>query len=72
VELRLKCGVETEGKAFKDCSTWGSFLYITTKPGRYCGCWEVLADGTLIWLSSERLCQSLTNTEVEARSQPSD
>jgi hypothetical protein len=30
-----------------------------------CGCWEVLADGSL---SPERLCQSLTNTEVDARS----
>jgi hypothetical protein len=33
---------------------------------------EVIADGSLIWLSPERLCQSLTNTEVEACSQPFD
>jgi hypothetical protein len=30
----------------------------------------VLADRSLIKLSPERLCQSLTNTEVDARSQP--
>jgi hypothetical protein len=30
-----------------------------------CGCLEVLADRRLIWLSSERLCQGLTNAEVD-------
>jgi hypothetical protein len=29
----------------------------------------VFADGSLIWLSPERLCQSLTKTEAEAHSQ---
>jgi hypothetical protein len=32
----------------------------------------VLADGSLIWLSPERLCQSLTNTEADSLSQPLD
>ena len=30
----------------------------------------MLADGSLIWLSPKRLCQSLTNTEAGACSQP--
>jgi hypothetical protein len=34
--------------------------------------WEVLAEGSLKWLSPERLCQRLTNTEVDACSQPLD
>jgi hypothetical protein len=52
----------------RDCSTWGSIPYTVTKPG----CGEVLADGSLIWLTSERLCQSLTNTEVDTCSQALD
>jgi hypothetical protein len=66
VEQRLK------KRPSRDCPTWGSILYPATKPGCYCGCWEVLADGNLIWLSLKRLCQSLANTEVEACSQPLD
>jgi hypothetical protein len=30
--------------------------YIIDKPGCYCACQEVLADGSLIWLSPDRLC----------------
>jgi hypothetical protein len=59
VEQRLK------ERPFRDCPTWGSIPYITTKSG-VIGCWEVLADGSLIWLSPERLGQSLINTEAEA------
>jgi hypothetical protein len=33
---------------------------------------EVLADRSLIHLSPERLCQSLTNTEADAHSQALD
>jgi len=33
-------------------------------------CQEVHADRSLKQLSSERLCQSMTNTEADARSQP--
>jgi hypothetical protein len=43
-----------------------------TKPGYYCWCWEVFADRSLIWLSPESLCQSLTNTEMDACSQALD
>jgi hypothetical protein len=28
--------------------TWGSILYTATKPGYYCGCQEVLADGCVL------------------------
>jgi hypothetical protein len=27
-----KCGAETEGKASRDCPTWGSIPYTVTKP----------------------------------------
>jgi hypothetical protein len=64
VEQRLK------KRPSRDCPTWGFIPYIATKPGCYCGCQEVLADRSLIWLSPERLYQSLTNTEEEAHSQP--
>jgi hypothetical protein len=54
----------------KDFPTWGSIPYIVAKPGCYCGCWEVLVDRSLICVSPDRLCQNLTNTEADARSQP--
>jgi hypothetical protein len=57
---------------FRHCPTYGSILYTVAKPGCYCECWEVFADGNLIWLSLERLCQSLSNTEGDAHSQPLD
>jgi hypothetical protein len=66
VEQRLK------ERLFRNCPTWRSIPYTVTKSEHYCGCWEVLADRSLIWLSPERLCQSLTNTEEEACSQPLD
>jgi hypothetical protein len=40
-----------------------------TKSRHYCGCQKVLADGSLIWLFPERLCQNLTNTEEKDHSQ---
>ena len=56
----------------KNCPTWGSIPHTATKPGHYGGCQEVLTDRSLIWLSPERVCQNLTNTEEEACSQPLD
>jgi hypothetical protein len=56
----------------RDCPTWGSIPYTVTKPRHYCGCQQVLADRSMIQLSPERLCQCLTNTEVDAHSQPMD
>jgi hypothetical protein len=54
----------------RDFPTLGCSPYTVAKPGCYYKCWEVLAEGILIWLSPEILCQSLTNTEVDACSQP--
>jgi hypothetical protein len=51
VEQRLK------ERSSRDCLTWASIPYTVTKPGCYCGCQEVLADGSLIWLPPQRLCQ---------------
>jgi hypothetical protein len=70
--METKCGSETEGKAIQRLPHLESIPYTDTKPGHYCGCREVLADGSLIWLSPEKLCQSLTNTDRDAHSQPSD
>ena len=52
--------------------TRGSIPYTLNKLGYNCGCWEVLADRTLIQVSPEKLCQSLTNTEADACSQTLD
>ena len=56
----------------EDYTPWESIPYTITKPRRYCSWLEVLADGSQIWLSLERLFQSLTKTEAEAHSQPLD
>jgi hypothetical protein len=65
-----KCGAETEKKAIQRLPHLGIHcIYITR---HYCGCWKVLVDKSLIWLSPVRFCQSLTNTEVDAVSQPLD
>jgi hypothetical protein len=66
VEQRLK------ERPSRNCPIWGSIPYTVTKPRQYCGCQEMLADRRLIWLSPERLFKSLTNTEVDAHSQPLD
>jgi hypothetical protein len=68
--METKYGPETDGKAIRDCPTWGSIPYTATKPRRFGGCREMLADGRLIWLTPERLCQTLRNTEAEAGRQP--
>jgi hypothetical protein len=70
--METKCGAETEGKAIQRLPHQGSIPYIVTKPGSYCECCEVLADRSLIWLSPEKFCQSLKNTEADAQSQPLD
>jgi hypothetical protein len=53
--METKCRAETEGKAIQRLPYLGFIPYTATKPGHYCGCWEVLADGSLIWLSPESL-----------------
>jgi hypothetical protein len=57
---------------YGDRSTWGSILSEDTKPRHYCCCQEVLTDRNLVWLLPVRFCQDLTNTDVDARSHPSD
>ena len=69
---RQSVGPRLKKRTSRDCPTWGSIPYTATKHGCYCGCREVLADEILIWLSPERLCQSLMYTEAEAYSQPLD
>jgi hypothetical protein len=61
--MDIKCGRETEGKAIQR---------LPHKPRHYCRCQEVPSDRSLIWLSPEWFFQSLTNTEVDAHSQPLD
>ena len=51
---------------FTLCPTLGSIPYTATKPGLYCGYLEVLTDRSLIWLSPETLCQSLTKIRGES------
>ena len=54
---------------------WSSAQPTTMKSSlhpRQLGCWEVLADVNLIWLSPKRLFLNLTDTEVDAHSQPLD
>jgi hypothetical protein len=66
VEQRLK------ERPSRDCPTWGSIPYIATKPRHYCGCQQVLADRSLIYLCPERFFQCLAYSEVDATSQPLD
>jgi hypothetical protein len=79
--METKCGAEGEGKAIQRLPHLRIHPIYSHQTRHYCGCWEVLADRSLIWLSLERLCQSLTdtdkfrgetNTEEEALSQPLD
>jgi hypothetical protein len=47
-------------------------IWVLSSFNHFCGYQQVLADRSLIQLSSERLCQCLKNTEVDALSQPLD
>jgi hypothetical protein len=61
-----KCGAETEGKPIQRLShLWNPSNIQSSKP-------EVLAVRSLIYLSPERLFQSLTNAEVDPLSQSLD
>jgi hypothetical protein len=44
-----------------DFPTWAPIPYTDTKLRNYGGCQEVLVDRSLIQLSPERICQSLTD-----------
>ena len=67
-----KCGAETVGKAIQRLPHLGIHPIYSCQTWADAGCWEVLADESLICLSPESLCQSLTNTEADAGSQPLD
>jgi hypothetical protein len=53
----------------RNCPIWGFIPYTVMKLKHYCGYQEVHVERSLIWLSSERPCQSLTNPEADAHSQ---
>jgi hypothetical protein len=63
--MDTKCGTKTEGKAIQRLPHLGIhpiYSYQTqTLDAKKC-----YADRSQIWLSSERLCQSITNTETDA------
>jgi hypothetical protein len=61
---------ETKGKAIQRLTHLGIHPYTVTKCRHYCGYQKVHADWSLTLLFPEGLCQSLTNTEVDAHSQP--
>jgi hypothetical protein len=52
--METKCGVETEGKDMQRLLHLG--IHPIYSHHTYCGCQELLADRSLIWLSSERFC----------------
>jgi hypothetical protein len=56
-----------EERPSRDCPTWGSIPHTVIKPRHY---QEVHVERSLIWLSPERPCQNLTNTEMDVSSQP--
>jgi hypothetical protein len=68
MEEVTKYGTETDGMTIQRLSHLE--IHTTTKPRHSCGCQQVLADRSLIKLSPERMCQCLTNTDVDALSQP--
>jgi hypothetical protein len=70
--IETKCRAETEGMTIQRLPILEFIPYTVTKPRHYCGCQEEHAERSLIWLSLERPCQSLTNTETDTRSQPLD
>jgi hypothetical protein len=72
-EIQRQClGQNLKERLSFDCPTWGSIPYRVTKLRHYCGCQQVLTDRSLLYLSPERLCQCLTNTEVDADCHPFD
>jgi hypothetical protein len=61
-----KCGTETVGKAFQRLPHLEIHPIYSHQRQTLLWMPEVHADRSLIQLSPERLCQSLTNTEVDA------
>ena len=67
-DTEIKCGGETEEKGVERLLQ----LWIHPIYSCHCECQQVLSDRSLILLSPERLCQCLTDTEVDAHSHPLD
>jgi hypothetical protein len=70
--METKCGAETVGKAIQRLPHLGIHPIYSCQTWADAGCWEVLADKSLIWLSPHRLFKSLANTEANACSQTLD
>jgi hypothetical protein len=69
VDTETNCGVETEAKAMQRLPHLGIHPVYSYQPQTIVDAKKYLLAG--VW-SSLRLCQSLTNTEVVACSQPLD
>jgi hypothetical protein len=67
-ETKFRAGIEE--MTIQKLPHCGSIPYTTTKPRNCCRCQQELADRSLKQLSPARLCQCLTNTEVDAHSHP--
>jgi hypothetical protein len=53
--MEVKCRAEAKGKSTQRLSYLGIHPYTVTKPRHYCGCQEVHAETSLIWLSPKAL-----------------
>jgi hypothetical protein len=67
--METKYGVETEGKAIQRLPHLGIHLIYSHQTQTLLPM-PRSSGRSLIWLSPERLCQSLMNTEADACSQP--
>jgi hypothetical protein len=70
-DTETKCGAETKGKAIYKLPHLRIHSIYSHQSRHYCGL-QVLIERILIWLSTKRLCQCLTYSEVDALSQPVD
>jgi hypothetical protein len=54
---RLSAEERLKERPSRDCSTWGFIPDTVSKLRHYCGCYEILADRSLMYLSPERPCK---------------
>ena len=69
--MEIKCRAGTEGKGHTEMAPYVDSSHIQSAR-HYVKCQEMLAERSLIWLSPEWHCQSLSNTEADTLSQPLD
>ena len=62
--MEIKCRAGTEGKGHPEMAPYVDLSH-TQSTRHYVRCQEMLAERSLIWLSPEWPCQSLTNTEAD-------